>query len=58
MGDGLPVGAADFASGGSRGRGGFRGHGRRGGRGGRPPAEGPIDELKLYVGNLSWVFLH
>lgn len=37
-----------------RGRGGFRGRGRgRGGRGGGPP-EGPIDELKLYVGNLDW----
>ena len=37
-----------------RGRGGFRGRGRgRGGRGGGPP-EGPIDELKLYVGGLAW----
>jgi len=37
-----------------RGRGGFRGRGRgRGGRRGGPP-EGPIDELKLYVGSLSW----
>ena len=54
MGDEL--GAADSAGGGSRGRGGFRGR-RGGGRGGgRPPPEGPIDELKLYVGNLSWVY--
>jgi len=38
-----------------RGRGGFRGRGRggRGGRSGGAP-EGPIDELKLYVGGLSW----
>ena len=44
---------------GGRGRGGFRGRGRggggrgRGGRSGGAP-EGPIDQLKLYVGSLSW----
>ena len=38
-------------SGGSRGSGGFRGGGRA--RGGAPPG-GPPDELKLYVGGLSW----
>ena len=37
-------------------RGGFRGRGRGRGRGGRrgAPPEGPIDDLKLYVGQLSW----
>ena len=43
--------------GGGRRGGGFRGRGGRGGRGGRSggaPPEGPIDELKLYVGSLSW----
>jgi hypothetical protein len=43
--------------GGFRGRGGgFRGRGSgfRGGGGGGGPPEGPIDELKLYVGGLSW----
>mmetsp|Transcript_41565 Transcript_41565/g.81226 ORF Transcript_41565/g.81226 Transcript_41565/m.81226 type:complete len:187 (-) Transcript_41565:41-601(-) len=35
-----------------RGRGGFRGRGRGRGRG--PPPDGPIDELKLYVGGLNW----
>ena len=44
---------------GGRGPGGFRGRGRgggsrgRGGRSGGAP-EGPIDQLKLYVGSLSW----
>jgi len=49
----------EMGSRGGRGRGGFRGRGRggggrgRGGRSGGGP-EGPIDQLKLYVGSLSW----
>jgi hypothetical protein len=40
--------------GGFRGRG-FRGRGRGRGRGyGAGPPDGPIDELKVYVGGVSW----